>query len=876
MKISLSDKKLNYCGRIDDREPERPVFIYPATSMEFSFHGKSAVLYVSSKRICWKNFVGAIVDGVQKKWEVSEEGITKIELIREERERKHHILFFKRMDCCHELTLEALELSEGARLLDPPPRPERRIEVYGDSVSAGEVSEALDYVGRPDPVHEGQFSNSWYSYAWMTARKLHAEIHDIAQGGIPVVNGTGWVDPPVYPGMEYLWDKLHYHPQLGYGDETISADESAPFLTEEERKAAMYWDFSRYTPQVVILAVGQNDSNPEDYMRKDPAGEKAEHFRETYRKLVENTRGKYPKALIVLSTTILEHDRAWDDAIETVYQELKKEDPLIRHFVYTKNGVGTPGHIRIPEAEEMSEELAAYIEKVNRELPEPFWPEEAVSEEKKRDCIQMEEKFPDNQARLKACIQKAERGEELTLAFFGGSITQGSLATAPENTYACRVFRWWQERFPKAKLHYVNGGIGGTTSHFGVARAAEDLLMYEPDFVVVDFSVNDDENQPEFFSETYEGLLRRILSWPSEPGVVVLNNVFYDTGVNCQDFHNRIADYYGVPHVSIRDSIYQRMKNGEFTREELTPDGLHPNDKGHGLVAEEICRYLEMLLEDVDKGAEDGACEPEGDLSAEVDCMNGEQVVKVIRNECAENGCLSRKQVVNVIGNEQIESGSAVEKGIICAVEDECTEDGCANGEWIINAAGNGCAEKADRLRREGLYTKGSQSAGFAEAAMAVSGQLTGRLPAPLTQNSYEHAVRLTIRNCRPALFGFRADPEEKRGHLDCFKNGWTAENSGDRICFEVEASCIAIQYRKSIRRPAPVARAIVDGDLANATILDANFEENWGDCLYLVPVLHHSAPGFHTVEIEIIEAPSAELREKSGSGFYLLSLITA
>ena len=91
-----------------------------------------------------------------------------------------------------------------------------------------------------------------------------------------------------------------------------------------------------------------------------------------------------------------------------------------------------------------------------------------------------------------------------------------------------------------------------------------------------------------------------------------------------------------------------------------------------------------------------------------------------------------------------------------------------------------------------------------------------------------------------------------------------------------MEASCIAIQYRKSIRRPAPVARAIVDGDLTHATVLDANFEENWGDCLYLVPVLHHGTPGCHSVEIEIIEAPVPELREKSGSEFYLLSLITA
>lgn len=51
----------------------------------------------------------------------------------------------------------------------------------------------------------------------------------------------------------------------------------------------------------------------------------------------------------------------------------------------------------------------------------------------------------------------------------------------------------------------------------------------------VDFSVNDDAN--EFFEETYEGTLRRlfVLAAPSAPAVVVLNNVFYDTGKNAPD-----------------------------------------------------------------------------------------------------------------------------------------------------------------------------------------------------------------------------------------------------------------------------------------------------------------------------------------------------
>lgn len=52
------------------------------------------------------------------------------------------------------------------------------------------------------------------------------------------------------------------------------------------------------------------------------------------------------------------------------------------------------------------------------------------------------------------------------------------------------------------------------------------------------------------------------------------------------------------------------------------------------------------------------------------------------------------------------------------------------------------------------------------------------------------------------------------------------------------------------------MAGAIVDDDLAHAAILDANFEENRGGCLYLLLILHHGAPGHYMVEIEIINAP--------------------
>lgn len=357
-------------------------------------------------------------------------------------------------------------------------------------------------------------------------------------------------------------------------------------------------------------------------------------------------------------------------------------------------------------------------------------------------------------------MQAAREGKELTIGFFGGSITQGSLATDDTRTYAYRVFQWWEKTYPQAVFHYVNGGIGGTSSHFGTARVVKNLLMYQPDFVVVDFSVNDDEKNGVFFQETYEGLIRQILSWPSKPAVLILNNVYYDTGTNAQEYHNAVADYYGIPHVSIRDTIYQQILKGDYTRQELTPDNLHPNDKGHALVAEEICRFLEKVKQ------------------AEV------------------------KQ---------------------------------------------------------------------ADEEMSMPDEIQDLLSVPMTANAYEDAKLLTIENCRPELSGFRADPREKAGHLDCFKNGWIGKKTGDRIVFQVKGTCIAVQYRKTIQKPSPVAKAIVDGQSEQAVILDGNFEETWGDCLYLQPLLHHGEEKVHTVEIEIIEA-----NENDRSPFYLLSLITA
>lgn len=362
-----------------------------------------------------------------------------------------------------------------------------------------------------------------------------------------------------------------------------------------------------------------------------------------------------------------------------------------------------------------------------------------------------------NITRLKNLMKRAANGESLVIGFLGGSITQGSLSSTPKTCYAYLVYEWWKKSFPNAAFSFVNGGIGGTTSHYGGARAWKDVLCYRPDIVTVDFSVNDDAN--EFFEETYEGTLRRLLAAPSAPAVVVLNNVFYDTGKNAQDYHNRIADHYGIPHVSIKDTIFPDVESGKIVRADITPDNLHPNDKGHRLVADEICKLLDSIKEELEKEDTEGKIIETNDLAS---------------------------------------------------------------------------------------------------------------LPAPLTENAYEHSRLIQIQDNEAILDGFLFDPIEKKGMLDIFKNGWTAAHTNDKISFEIECSCLAVQYRKSVQQPVPKAKAVIDGDEAHAVILDGNFTEDWGDCLYLEPLLHHAEKKVHRIEITVTDAKDIV------RPFYLVSLIVS
>lgn len=339
--IRPSDPAIRYTGRIDNSNPDAPFLIYVCSQVEFRVTGHVLRVFIENIHSFYENRLGVIINGVESAVRL-ESGAQVIDLSDRMTDGENHVLLFKRQDCCHALVLHGFAVAEDAELLPLPPRPKRRMEVYGDSVSAGEVSEAEFACGQVDPEgHNGRYSNGYLSYSWQTARLLGAELHDIATGGMALEDGTGYFYAPDYIGMLSSWDKINYYP---------------PFGTKTE------WDFRRYTPHVVVTAIGQNDANPVNFMAQNYDCDASKHWRSAYAGWIRAIRAKYPHAQIILTTTILGHDAAWDRAIDEVCRELSKTDGRVHHFLYSKNGCGTPGHIRGSEAAGMAKELAGFIE----------------------------------------------------------------------------------------------------------------------------------------------------------------------------------------------------------------------------------------------------------------------------------------------------------------------------------------------------------------------------------------------------------------------------------------------------------------------------------------------------------------------------------
>ncbi len=185
-------------------------------------------------------------------------------------------------------------------------------------------------------------------------------------------------------------------------------------------------------------------------------------------------------------------------------------------------------------------------------------------------------------------IKKAQKGDTVTVAYLGGSITEG-ISAGSDLCYAKLSYEYFAEKFGTGdNVKYVNAGLSGTPSTLGNVRLQRDVLDYDPDICFIEFAVNDGTSED--YQAAYESIVRTLLE--KNVAVVLLFSVTADD-YSAQDYMKEIGKTYQVPMISYCDALRFMFENGRMKWEDFSDDKSHPNVGGHALVAEMVDHYFD-------------------------------------------------------------------------------------------------------------------------------------------------------------------------------------------------------------------------------------------------------------------------------------------
>lgn len=213
-----------------------------------------------------------------------------------------------------------------------------------------------------------------------------------------------------------------------------------------------------------------------------------------------------------------------------------------------------------------------------------------------------------NNARIKKAIAKAQAGEDVTIAYLGGSITEGFAASETDNgdCYAETSYKQFKKIFGAgdgSNVHFINAGMSGTPSSLGIVRYQRDVLDQMktgeyPDILFIDFAVNDGMDD----GDTYESIIRTALEQGS---AVVLMFVLYMGGCTHEDKYTKLyGKNYDLAMVSPAKGM-DSCKKEEFDKWFYWIEGNtdtsygHPDVGGHRYMADCITNmFLTIDQED--------------------------------------------------------------------------------------------------------------------------------------------------------------------------------------------------------------------------------------------------------------------------------------
>lgn len=321
--FGADDKHINYIGRVDLINPEKPRFWSPGVYVQAKFEGTSLEIFLNDERDGSNyNYIEVAIDDNKP---------VRIKLT----QKQNHLTIANDLPPGEHIVTICKDTESGIGYIDfvgmkcdkllPLKKPKRKIEFIGDSITCGAGSDESEI-----KCNKGQWfdeHNAYMSYGPRTARQLNAQYHLTAVAGIGMIHSCCNIGIT----MPEVFDKVML------------------------RNDSIKWNFSRYTPDVVTICLGQNDGV------QDSA-----KFCGAYLAFINRVHAYYPKADIICLGSPM--------ADETLTGMLKRFIPAIVQaannagnrqvtcffFSRSYNG-GCGGHPDMEQHGLIAEQLAAYI-----------------------------------------------------------------------------------------------------------------------------------------------------------------------------------------------------------------------------------------------------------------------------------------------------------------------------------------------------------------------------------------------------------------------------------------------------------------------------------------------------------------------------------
>lgn len=332
----LTAASLQPYGRYAINQQQNIELISSAAHFGFSFTGRECIIYAGINDAGGHNYLQYELDGVyQKRLRVNGGTIQPITITAAE-DGQHTVWIFKATEA-HTGPIIIQKIT-GSKVHALKPSDAPLIEFIGNSITCGAAADTSEVPCGKGVYHDQH--NAYYAYGPRVARALNANYILSSVSGIGIYR-TWNMDSP---DMPHVYEKQSFRLE----DTTL-------------------WDFKKYSPKIVSIALGTNDMSRGDGMHQRNAFDSA-IFVSAYTSFVQLIKSKYPKAVIALlsSPMINGSDRVLlQNCLTAVKQNTDAKypsgKPVALYFFNPMKAGGCSGHPSVQDHAVLADELYPFF-----------------------------------------------------------------------------------------------------------------------------------------------------------------------------------------------------------------------------------------------------------------------------------------------------------------------------------------------------------------------------------------------------------------------------------------------------------------------------------------------------------------------------------